>query len=77
MVIWNMSKQEYKGLSMDSENKYKKANNLYRECKMFFGGIDDYWNECIEDEEERGFYRVVSDYFLQQRQKEVIEKKLF
>lgn len=72
-----MSEQEYKGLSMDSENKYKKANSLYRDCKMFFGDIFDNWNECIEDEEEREFYRLVSTYFLQQRQKEIIDKKLF
>lgn len=62
---------------MKAEDKYKKANSLFRECKEFFGDIFDYCTDFVEDEEERGFYLVVSNYFLQQRQKEVIEKKLF
>jgi len=57
-------------------DKYKKANSLFRECKEFFGDIFDDWSN-VADEEEREFYRLVSNYFLQQRQKEVIEKRLF
>lgn len=62
---------------MKSEDKYKKANSLFRECKEFFGDIFDSWSDDVVDEEEREFYRLVSAYFLQQRQKEVIEKRLF
>lgn len=58
-------------------DKYKKANSLFRECKEFFGDIFDNWNDDVADEEEREFYRLVSNYFLQQRQKEVIDKRLF
>lgn len=60
-----------------SEDKYKKANSLFRECKEFFGDIFDNWNDDVADEEEREFYRLLSNYFLQQRQKEVIDKRLF
>ena len=58
-------------------DKQKKANSLFRECKGLFGDIFDDWTDDVVDEEEREFYRLVSNYFLQQRQKEVIEKKLF
>lgn len=58
-------------------DKYKKANSLFRECKGLFGDIFDNWNDDVADEEEREFYRLVSNYFLQQRQKEVIEKRMF
>lgn len=59
-----------------SEFKYIKANSLFRECKGLFGDIFDDWSN-VADEEEREFYRLLSNYFLQQRQKEVIDKRLF
>lgn len=61
---------------MKAEEKYKKANSLFRDCKGLFGDIFDDWSN-VADEEEREFYRLVSNYFLQQRQKEVIDKRLF
>jgi hypothetical protein len=62
---------------LSNEEKYKKAYAIYKECRGIFGNILDDWSDFIEDEEERGFYHVVSNYFLQQRQKDVIEKGLF
>lgn len=59
------------------EDKYNKANSLFRECKGLFGDVLDDWSDFVADEEEREFYNVVSNYFLQQRQKEVIDKRLF
>lgn len=64
------------GMISNSE-KQKKANSIYKESKNIFGNILDNWSDDVIDEEEREFYRIVSNFFLQQRQKEVVRKGKF
>ncbi len=70
-----MTKKKF--MEMDDEEKRKTAHSIYRECKSMFGDILDDWSDYVADEEERGFYHIVSTYFLQQRQKEVVQKGAF
>lgn len=55
----------------------KNTDNLYNTCKNLTE--DDISKLIIQSEslEEKNFYRMVSDYFIQQKQKKVIEMGLF
>ena len=52
-------------------------HELYETCKdINFDEADDIAIQT-DDSEERGFIRVVTDYFLQLKQKKVVEEKRF
>lgn len=55
----------------------KNTDNLYNTCKNLTE--DDISKLIIQSDslEEKNFYRMVSDYFIQQKQKKVIEMGLF
>ncbi len=56
---------------------FEEWNNLYETCKDM---RSDDWSELLKkakSDEEQSFYFTISNFFLQQRQKEVIEKGLF
>ena len=56
---------------------FEEWHNLYKTCK---GMTDDDLSELLKkakSDEEQSFYFTISNFFLQQRQKEVIEKGLF
>lgn len=55
----------------------KNTDNLYNICKNLTE--DDISKLIIQSDslEEKNFYRMVSDYFIQQKQKKVIEMGLF
>lgn len=55
----------------------KNTDNLYNTCKNL---TEDDISKLITQSdslEEKNFYRMVSDYFIQQKQKKVIEMGLF
>lgn len=59
-------------------DKLNRAKSLYNECKEV---INNKNTEIIElakaadSEEEKAFYYLVSDFFMQQRQKEIIKNE--
>lgn len=56
---------------------FEEWHNLYETCKNM---TDDDLSELLKkakSDEEQSFYFTISNFFLQQRQKEVIEKGLF
>ena len=56
---------------------FEEWHNLYETCKNM---TDDDLSELLKkakSDEEQSFYVAISDFFLQQKQKEVIEKGLF
>lgn len=58
-------------------SKAEALHELYETCKdIIFDEADDIVIRT-DDSEEKGFIRVVTDYFLQQKQKKVIEEKRF
>lgn len=62
-----------------SEKLLKDIHGAYLNCKEVFEPsleLADLVTE-IEDEEERDFYEILFDFFLQQKQKEVIEKEVY
>lgn len=61
----------------DVEIMIKNTDNLYNTCKNLTE--DDISKLIIQSDslEEKNFYRMVSDYFIQQKQKKVIEMGLF
>lgn len=62
-----------------SKSNYEEVRKLYEMCKEKIYYIDDV-SEFIkkaENEEEKEFYTLVSDLFLQTEQKEAIKKGVF
>ena len=62
-------------------SEHEKRNEIMHECytvckQMNFNDAFDLF-ENTDDEEERDFIRIVSDFFLQQKQKKVISEKRF
>ena len=58
-------------------SKAEVLHELYETCKdINFDEADDIVIRT-DDSEEKGFIRVVTDYFLQQKQKKVVEEKRF
>lgn len=59
--------------------KTKQIHKVYEECQKVFEPsvqlLDEFSN--IEDEMERMFYLTLCDFFMQQKQKEVIAKGIF
>lgn len=59
--------------------KTKQIHKMYEECQKVFEPsaqlLDEFSN--IEDETEKLFYIALCDFFMQQKQKEVIEKGIF
>ena len=54
------------------------ARNLYRECRrQLYGCYDIGFLGQAQSEEERLFYTTVADFFLQQRQRELIARRVF
>ncbi len=59
------------------DNKLKKINNLYNECKREIG-LSNFCNDMtdkISDKKVQSFYRSLSDFFLQEEQKEIVNKR--
>lgn len=60
-------------------NKVKQIHKMYEESKKLvetsMGKMDELSE--IEDMSEREFYVVMHDFFMQQKQKELIEKGIF
>lgn len=56
-----------------------KIHELYEECKVVFEPSTDLLKEVsnFEDKDERNFYALLCDFFLQQKQREAIEKGIF
>lgn len=63
----------------NSINKTEQIHKLYEECKKVFEPSVEWSNEIrnIEDEDEKDFYVKVSNFFLQQRQREVIKNERY
>ena len=58
-------------------SKSEALHKLYEACKTInFDEADDLVIQA-KNSEEKGFIRIVTDYFLQQKQKRVIEEKRF
>jgi len=58
-------------------SKAEAIHELYETCKdINFDEADDILLDT-GDEVERGFIRTVTDYFLQQKQRRVVEEKRF
>ena len=57
----------------------KKAHKLYEECQRFLSSSEEVEEELfrIEDETEKEFWVKISDFFLQQEQKEIIKRGIF
>lgn len=59
--------------------KTKQIHEIYEQCKKVFEPsldlADEYSN--LEDEDEKIFFVKVSDFFIQQKQQEAIEKGIF
>lgn len=57
----------------------KEIHKIYEECQKIIessiGTIDEF--SYFENEQEKAFYVVVRDFFMQQKQKEVIEKGIY
>lgn len=71
-IFINLSKEK----EFDKMEK-QELNNLYNICKNITE--DDYTELLMKatSYEEQKFYTTISDFFLQQRQKEVIEQGIF
>ncbi|MCD7883158.1 MAG: hypothetical protein LUI87_05570 [Lachnospiraceae bacterium] len=54
----------------------KRIHDAYLQCKTIFNPEEALLNDTvkIEDEEENLFYCIVSDFFIQQKQKEMIKR---
>ena len=61
----------------EKAQKFNFIHELYKKCKDI--SISDTFELFLqaEDDEERDFIRVVTDFMLQQRQKQVIAKTIF
>lgn len=56
----------------------KKTRRLYNECKsMLSGCYDSEFLAQAESQEELAFYLTVADFFLQEKQKELIDQGVF
>lgn len=62
-----------------SEKLLRDIHRTYLNCKEVFKPSLELSHLVteIEDEEERDFYEILFNFFLQQKQKEVIEKGLY
>ncbi|MCD7715845.1 MAG: hypothetical protein LUI39_05275 [Lachnospiraceae bacterium] len=61
---------------MQTNTAEKRIHDAYLQCKNTFDPGDALINDAvtIKNEEENLFYRLVSDFFIQQKQKEIINK---
>lgn len=59
--------------------KTKQIHKIYKECQKAFEPSHGFLEELknIDDEEEELFYRMMCDFFLQQKQRELIKKGVF
>ncbi len=57
--------------------KNHSLDNLYETCKNINGEELTELLKKANSYEEKAFYVTISDFFLQQRQKEVVEKGIF
>ena len=58
-------------------SKSEILHNLYEECKSLNIGDTYSLIKCADSQEEKEFIRIITDFILQQRQKEVIKDKRF
>ena len=61
----------------ERSSKAEHIHELYRECQKL--AISDTFDllSAANDDEERDFIRVITDFMLQQRQKKVVAEKRF
>lgn len=61
------------------DKEIKQLHKMYEESKKLVESSMGIPNEIssIRDEKERDFYLVIRDFFLQQKQKELIEKDVY
>lgn len=59
--------------------KTKQIHKMYEECQKVFEPSAELLDEIsnIENEDEKMFYVALRDFFMQQKQKKVIEKGIF
>ncbi len=64
---------------MKQTKKAKEIHKAYLLCQEIFSPSEELEEQFsfIEDEDEKLFYRKMSDFFLQQKQKEAIKKGVF
>ena len=72
MILVLLRKKRRKAMS-----KYETIHELYEVCKNI--GFDEADDLIIKapDDDEKEFIRIATDYFLQLKQKKIIEKKRF
>lgn len=64
--------------SFEAAKREKNANEVFRTCKELFSTIPDASMLVnAESSEEAAFYIAISDFFLQQRQHELIDQGIF
>ena len=66
-------------MTVENKEKLKEVHDAYEQCKKVFTPGFEIINVAadIEDAEEYEFYRMVHEYFLQKKQKELIEKGVY
>lgn len=59
--------------------KTKQIHKIYEECKKVFEPSAELLDEIlnIKDEQEKMFYVALRDFFMQQKQKEIVDKGIF
>lgn len=64
---------------MSKDEKLKEVHEAYENCKKVFALSSEILEASakIEDENEYEFYRMVSAFFMQQKQAELIEKGVY
>lgn len=64
---------------MKQTQKLKEIHKAYLLCREVFSPSEELEEQfsLITDEDEKLFYRKMSDFFLQQKQKEAIKKGVF
>ena len=64
---------------VNMENKTEKIHEVYVQCKEVFEPSlelqDEFFN--IQDEEERMFYELLANFFMQQRQKQLVRDGVY
>lgn len=62
---------------MEGKTKAEKLHEVYVYCKENFKPSDTFlWDEAsIEDENERRFFKVIHEFFLQERQREYLNRR--
>lgn len=59
--------------------KSSEIHEVYEQCKEIFAPSTDLFDEVsnISDKDEKMFYEILTNFFLQQKQKEIVKRGVF